>query len=156
MNILATQFTLSLKSLDIYVAGCKGDPIKGHCKNCHNEESWCFNQGSPYDNEFKEKIIKKIKSFDNIIKNIMIFGGEPLDQDEKDLCILLDFLNSFNKDIWIFTRFPIDEVPRIIKDKISYLKCGAYIEELKTEDNIQYGIKLATSNQHIYKKGVDF
>ena len=46
MNILATQYTLPYKSLDIYVAGCSGSP---HCINCHNKESWDFNQGEIYN-----------------------------------------------------------------------------------------------------------
>ena len=45
---------------------------------------------------------------------------------------------------------------RIEKELCDYIKTGSYIEELKCDDNIQYGIKLATSNQKINKKGIDY
>lgn len=151
MNILATQYTMALQSLDIYVAGCKG-----HCKNCHNPESWDFSQGSPYGKNLEITIEEKIKSFDNLIKNIMIFGGEPLDQPQEELIKLLVFLNQFNKDIWLFTRFEFENIPQEIKSKINYLKCGPYIDEQRTSDNKQYGINLSTLNQKIYKRGIDY
>ena len=49
MNILGTQFTLNRKSLEIYIAGCKGDSRYGYCHNCHNKETWSFNQGEIYN-----------------------------------------------------------------------------------------------------------
>ena len=137
MNILATQYTLSRKSLEIYVAGCKGDARYGHCRNCHNPETWCFNQGTDYNLELP-KIKKKVKDFDEMIKRIEIFGGEPNDQDWNELEDFLRELKELNKEL------------------CDYIKTGSYIEELKSDDNIQYGIKLATSNQKINKKGIDY
>ena len=156
MNILATQYTVSLKSLDIYVAGCKGDKTKGHCINCHNPESWDFSQGSSYDESLRTMLTNKISSFDNLINNIMIFGGEPLDQPIEELTNLLIFLKRFDKPVWIFTRFMLEEIPQEIKDNVDFLKCGPYVEELKVQSNLQYGINLATSNQKIYKRGIDY
>ena len=34
---------------------------------------------------------------------------------------------------------------------IDYIKCGTYQNKLSTKDNVQYGIKLATSNQMLYR-----
>lgn len=74
MNILATQYTLSRKSLEIYLAGCKGD--KGvHCTSCHNPETWNFNQGRKYGIKYASDIYSKVASFSNMIDNIEIFGG---------------------------------------------------------------------------------
>lgn len=153
MNILATQYTLQTKSFEIYVAGCNGNP---HCKGCHNPESWDFNNGEPMSNHFIYNCSKKIKEFNSLIDNIMIFGGEPLDQDYKELENLLMWCYTQNKKIWLFTRYSLNEVPQFVKDWCSYIKCGEYIQELTVYDNIQYGIKLATSNQKIYKKGLDY
>ena len=61
-----------------------------------------------------------------------------------------------NKPIWVFTRYDIDKVPKEIKSLCNYIKCGRYKPELKCKNNIHYGIELATSNQKIYKKGVDY
>ena len=153
MNILSTQYTLATKSFEIYVAGCKGQP---HCQNCQNPESWNFNQGYEYKSYFNKTIAQKLIDFDNMINNIMIFGGEPLDQPYAELHDLLMTLENYNKKIWLFTRFDIEDVPHLIKQGCDYIKCGRYIEELTTDDNMQHGIKLATSNQKIYAKGIDY
>lgn len=148
MKIAGTQFTLKTKSFEIYVSGCAGNP---HCKGCHNPETWDFSIGDEFDDKLKEQISNKITSFNNIIENIMIFGGEPLDQKKEDLVELLSFLSTFNKKIWLFTRYEKDEIDKDILQQLDYVKCGRYIPELTVENNIQYGIKLATSNQNIYK-----
>lgn len=153
MNILGTQYTLKHKAFEIYVAGCNGSP---HCEGCHNPESWDFNLGDPMNEVYLSTIETKIKSFDTMIDNIMIFGGEPLDQKILELINLLDWLRQFNKNIWIFTRYELDEVPLIIKERCDYLKCGRYEPQNRTNSNVQYGITLATTNQHIYKKGLDY
>lgn len=44
----------------------------------------------------------------------------------------------------------------ILSNSFDYIKCGRYEEELKTANHIEYGVVLASTNQHIYKKGVDY
>ena len=39
---------------------------------------------------------------------------------------------------------------------LDYIKYGSYKEELKCDNNIFYGVKLATSNQKMLKKGIDY
>jgi len=153
MNILATQYTLANKSLDIYVAGCTGSP---HCIGCHNKESWDFNQGEIYNEGYFKRLKLKIEKFDILIDNIMIFGGEPNDQKYGELLYFLTGLSTLNKKIWLFTRYNIEYCTQFELSLCDYIKCGAYIPELTTENNVMYGIKLATSNQHIYKKGLDY
>lgn len=153
MNILATSYTLKYKSLDIYVAGCSGIP---HCTNCQNPESWNFAFGEKYDFNYYTKLQSKINDFNYMIENIMVFGGEPLDQNHDELLHFLFDLKSFNKGIWLFTRYDINEIPNEIKHICNYIKTGRYIPNLKVEKNLQYGINLATSNQKIYKKGIDY
>ena len=151
MNIIGIQYTLQYKSLDIYLAGCSGN--KGvHCTSCHNPESWNFNQGKLYDNIYFQTIKNKVVDFNNLIDNIMIFGGEPNDQNQDELLHFLLDIKSLDKKIWLFTRYEIDNIPKFELTLCDYIKCGAYIPELKTENNVMYGIKLATSNQRIYKK----
>lgn len=87
----------------------------------------------------------------------MILGGEPLDQPYIALKYLIEFLKTTKKTLWLFTRYNIEDVlQNSIFRNFDYIKCGAYDKNLITDDNIQYGIKLATSNQKIYKKGVDY
>lgn len=153
MNVLATQYTLEYKSLDIYLAGCCGNP---HCEGCHNPESWDFNNGEIYDEEYFKTIKQKVNDFDFMIDNIMIFGGEPNDQKHDDLEKLLSDLKLLNKKIWLFTRYDLKDIPKFELDYCDYIKTGRYIPKLITDDNVAYGIKLATSNQQIYKRGVDY
>lgn len=148
MRIVALQYTLQHKSLDIYLSGCIGNP---HCEGCHNPELWSFDIGDIYDERYFMKIKNKVKDFDNLIDNIMIFGGEPLDQENNELRDLIFDLGILHKKIWIFTHYDIEVIPQFVKIGCDYIKTGRYIPELKCEDNIQYGIKLATSNQKIYK-----
>lgn len=149
MNILATQYSLATKSFEIYVAGCSGSP---HCFGCHNPESWDFNKGEIYNLQYWNKLNNKIIDFQNLINNIMIFGGEPLDQNHNDLFNLLyNLYNAVKIPIWLFTRYDIEDVPQFVKDTCLYIKCGKYDKDRITENNIQFGIKLASSNQKIYK-----
>lgn len=154
MNILATQYTLATRSLEIYVAGCSGNP---HCTGCHNPESWDFSLGERFTKEYwGSKIAPKVLEFGDLIDNIMIFGGEPLDQNIDSLWLLLYLASTSNKKVWVFTRYELKDIPSDILRWCDYIKCGKYIPSLITNDNVQYGIKLATSNQKIYKRGIDY
>lgn len=136
------------------MAGCKGQP---HCKGCHNPESWNFCQGEEWTEDYYLRVIKpKVIEFNSIINNIMIFGGEPLDQNHSELLTMLYDLKELNKTLWLFTRYELKYIPDEIIECFDYIKCGRYIEELSTNNNIQYGVKLASSNQNMYKKGVDY
>jgi len=145
MNIVSTQFNLNNKTLEIYLSGCYGD-----CYGCHNPELKDFDMGNYYQNELPD-IIKKIKEFDSLIDNIWILGGEPLDNNILELLDLLNIIYKTNKIIWLWTRYEIEEIPEDIIEYCNYIKTGEYVPELSVDDNIQYGIKLFTSNQRIYK-----
>ena len=150
MNILATQYSLANRAYEIYVAGCKGNP---HCKGCHNPESWDFTNGELCTEQFAYDICCKIYKFDDLVDKIFIFGGEPLDQDLDELYLLTSYLKyKLDKEIWVFTRYDSDEVLDKLDwrlNVIDYVKCGGYDCNKLTDDNIQYGIKLASSNQYI-------
>ena len=88
MNIVSTQYNLQNKALEIYLAGCYGD-----CYNCHNPELKNFNHGNYFKHEITN-IKNKIYDFSNLIDNIWILGGEPLDQDLEKLECLLSILKE--------------------------------------------------------------
>ena len=151
MNIISTEYILNTKSLEIFVSGCKSP----HCKGCCNPELWEFGSENNYLEKFEE-IKTKVKDYYILIDNIILVGGCPLDQDHKELVDLLEKLNTLNKKIFVFTKYELGDIPYTIRRLCDYIKCGRYTPSLKTEDNIQYGIKLATSNQIIYKKNKDY
>ena len=152
MNIFGTQYTLSQRAYEIYISGCSGNPK--HCEGCHSPHTWDFEAGSPFNEDFMRKVKADIRTYDSLIDSIMIFGGEPLDQPAKELEFLLIFCNTFKKQIWLFTHYePDDAFDRFpsLHDLCDFVKFGSYIPELKSDTNTQYGIRLATSNQHIIK-----
>ena len=147
MNILSTQYSINNKAFEIYLAGCSGIP---KCVGCHNPESWCFRQGNNYIDEM-DKIMDKIIQFSDMIDNIFILGGEPLDQDRNDLLGMLTTINTLNKSMWLFTRYELIDIDCDIKNQFDYIKTGRYDKSLECGDNIYFGVKLASSNQKIIK-----
>lgn len=152
MHVAQIDYSLETQSLDIYLSGCRGN----HCKGCHNESLWEFNK---LDNTLSSlsHIFRNIKQFGDLIQRVFVMGGEPLDQDFCELDLFLEDIKSFtDKEVWLFTRYDLNRVPDKIKQSVSHIKSGAYREDLLTDDNIQCGVKLASSNQKVYLKGKDF
>jgi len=152
MNILATEYSAQTNSFDIYVAGCCGP----HCAGCFNPESWNFQQGKPCTQACTDHLLKKIREFDILIDNVIIMGGEPLDQDQPALLSLLEQLKTTQKAVWVFTKYDFDKVPESVKHVCDYIKCGRYDPSQSAENNVQYGVKLASANQAIYRNGDDY
>jgi anaerobic ribonucleoside-triphosphate reductase activating protein len=141
MRIIATQYSSPNLSLDIYVAGCRGQ-----CPGCHNPETWDFDQGDPW---VAESVADKVRDFNGFIRRIMVMGGEPLDSPVDEVVSLLTDINKFGKEVWLFTRYELSEIDPRVLSLLHYVKCGRYDKELVTDDNLQFGFKLATANQYI-------
>lgn len=151
ININYIDYSPASRSLDLFVAGCNPP----YCKDCCNPELLCFDNGKNWAS-FKEIITEYIMDFNNLIDNIFLLGGSFNHQNEDELVFILDFLSTFNKDIWLFAREDLAKVKPIFKKYCKYIKCGEYIPDLYCTDNIQNGIRLATSNQVVYKRGIDY
>lgn len=151
MHIVATQYSMSTQSLDIYFSGCNPP----HCKGCHNSELHEFGVIDNYKNKLFG-IVKKVEEFDLIIKNIFILGGEPLDQESDHLFSFIKEMSKCNKDIWLFTKYSLTRVPKNIKGLCDYIKSGRFEIDNTSDDNVQYGIKIASKNQKVFKKGKDY
>lgn len=152
MNITDIDYGMSDNSYSIFLSGCSGNP---KCEGCFNPENWDFNVGRNWLT-YTDRIRKDLTDFKILIKKIIIVGGEPLDQDIFVLNQMLKFLQQFEIPIFLFTRYSLYEVPESVKEYCDFIKCGPYIPSFTCDDNIQYGIKLATLNQKIYKKGKDY
>jgi anaerobic ribonucleoside-triphosphate reductase activating protein len=150
MNIASTQYSLSTKSLEIYFSGCLD-----HCEGCHNSELWNFDIGENYLSQIP-KIKDKIIFFNKLIDKIFFLGGEPLDQNKTEFTDFVKQILEINKPLWLFTRHELQYIDKDILQYFDYIKCGKYIVEKTCDNNIQYDIKLATSNQNIYMKEKDY
>ena len=151
LQIAHIEYSINTKSLDIFTIGCNGS-----CNGCFNTELKDWNQKGISVFDTLNKVMELHNKYDNLIDKIIIVGGDPCDAYEKypfDIKNLLKGIKGItHKPIFLFTRFSIEYIQDDIKDLVDYIKTGKYIPELKCDDNIEYGIKLATKNQHIYKK----
>lgn len=152
MNISYIDYSPATKSLDIFFSGCN-PPF---CSGCYNSELTDFICGTDWRN-WVDKIEKYCHEYSGLIDNIFLLGGSPAHQDLNEMCEFLGtiFMLS-NQKIWLFAREELNEIPELFKGLCDYIKCGPYVPELTCNNNIQYGIKLATSNQKIYKRGIDY
>lgn len=142
MKIAATQFSLKYSALEIYLSGCNSP----HCSGCHNPALWDFGIGHAVS-----FVIPKIKRFSStpMVNWLWVLGGEPLDQDHKELAKFLTRIREVGKPIVLFTRYELDEVPDHILGKIDYVKTGRFVEG---RPSVEYhGITLASDNQKVTK-----
>jgi hypothetical protein len=119
---------------------------KRNCINCINQHL----KGLKTISRIYFDIIKEVK--ENKLNEGIIFGGLEWTYDPIGLrCLVHEAL--FNQlNVMIYTYMNEDE----FKDKFFdlyqlpiWIKFGCYEKELKTNDNVQFGIKLASSNQYI-------
>lgn len=147
MNIISTDYSPATNSFDVYVAGCNPP----HCPGCFNPETWDFQQGRLCDEVYIQEMIAKIQEFDLLIERVLIMGGEPLDQEPESLLCLLHAIRATGKSCWVFTKYPLQQVPDAVKHACDYLKCGRYDRAQLVGDYVSHGIRLASANQKIYQ-----
>lgn len=142
---------------------CEDAPFVGalisacDCKfNCPK----CFNQrikSLPVISKSTTDIIAEVKS-NNFNKGIIFAGLEWTLQIEECIALAREAkLQKLQTMLYTGNDFKGRIIGTIVVSQVfDYIKCGKYIDELKTTNHIEYGVVLASSNQHIYKKGVDY
>lgn len=118
------------------------------CKNCINEDIKQLK--SIYMNE--TEIINKVLS--NKFNKGVILSGLEWSLQPKEMIKLIYKAIENNLEVIVYTGLDIKKIlykiPEL-KTKNIYIKCGKYDERKKTNNNIQYGVRLDTTNQKIYK-----
>lgn len=123
----------------LWVAGCKH-----HCKGCHNQWTWNFNQGKDFT-FYRREIFEDLAEWldKDYIDGITFSGGDPLTQTDEALTELYDIIAWVKKrypekNIWLFTGYTkeqLDELDNKIINKIlndiDVLVDGPYVEELR-------------------------
>lgn len=139
--------------VSIFVSGCRH-----HCKNCFNQETWCFNYGGLYDEDAHIFLISSINK--DFIDGLTILGGEPLEPENLNgvLSIIKDINMKFpEKNIWLYSGFTFEELGERRKNevvldeilkRINHLVEGRFIESKK---DIRLKFR-GSSNQRIYKR----
>ena len=111
-----------------------------HCPGCQNPSSWDITKGTEYSVKSLAKTIKD-GTFNG---KITLTGGEPLMQKEA-LVELLKELKGL--DVIVYTGHKKEDVPNEVWKLTSYVKCGPFIERLKTTIKPYVG----SSNQELIK-----
>jgi anaerobic ribonucleoside-triphosphate reductase activating protein len=89
----------------IYVAGCDLQ-----CEDCHNPQSWAFNQGEVLSLLTLSRIKNDIKS-NPMLTGITISGGDPLHPDNASgTLLLLEELEELGKHVMLYTGHTADEL----------------------------------------------
>lgn len=151
----------------IWVAGCTN-----HCKGCHNQWTWDFNQGRIFK-ECKEDIYAELSNWldRDYVEGLTFSGGDPMTQDrealKEELEIMTWFRNKYpNKNIWLYTGLTFEQImqkkslfdikslkvqnaQRDILNNIDVLVDGPYIEELR---DIAHCPFRGSTNQRIIAK----
>lgn len=129
----------------LFVSGCTHE-----CKNCFNKEAWDFKYGKPWTKEIEDKLIEHLNKEE--IKGVNILGGEPLQQDETLLHLLLRISQEVNKPIWLWTGYDIVDVIHYGTKNQRYIlySCNVVIDGKFEEDKKNLNLKYrGSSNQRI-------
>lgn len=114
--------------LVLFMQGCSR-----HCTGCHNPSTWNKDKGFKID----EKAIVEMLVSNPLIDGITISGGEPFEQYNELLELILAVRCFTDKDIWVYTGYKYEELlenpyySEILK-YIDVLVDGPYIEEQRT------------------------
>lgn len=114
-----------------------------HCPGCHNKSAWDITKGTTYSVEELAEQIKK-GTFNG---KVTLTGGEPLMQKEA-LVELLKELKGL--DVIVYTGHQKEEIPNEVWKLTTYVKCGPFIQRLKTTVKPYVG----SSNQELIKSEV--
>lgn len=129
-------------SVTIWFAGCSFN-----CPGCHNLKLQSPLAGKQYTpNLIAMSVIDTLRKIDS--DRVVFLGGEPTEQDKKDLLKLMHILNKEKVRIWLYTGRDFDDIDPAIRDQCETIKCGRYVAELA-----QPGFP-ASSNQKVFRKNV--
>lgn len=114
-----------------------------HCNGCHSQYLWEYEGDNLIEN--MEQIINK---YDGYITCVCFMGG---DQNMNELIKALQICSGIGLKTCVYSGS--SDISKF-KDALPYLdwlKLGKYEEGLKANNHIEHGVRLATSNQHMYR-----
>lgn len=120
-----------------------------NCKGCFNQELIIMKSK---ENSARE-IVDIVKS--NKLNQGIILGGLEWTEQPENMLSLITWAIRENLKVIIYTSLTEEQFKRIpnVENRLFhggfYVKYGAYDVTNVTNDNVHYGVKLASSNQHI-------
>lgn len=125
-------------TLAFNISGCPH-----RCKGCHSQYLWRYEGDNLLEN--MEDIVKQ---YDNYITCVCFMGG---DQNMYELGLALNQCKKMGYKTCVYSGLDYIQYFESLIPLLDWIKIGRYDESLKCDNHIEYGVKLATSNQHLYK-----
>lgn len=126
----------------IYFAGCTM-----RCKGCYNQQLWNAKVSKNCEYMTPREIVGKIpRHYD--YKDIVLLGGDPIDQSWRHLVELCNLLHSMGYRIWLYTGREFDD--ERVQNLLPYLyfaKTGKFDETKFVPDRIP-----SSTNQRVFMK----
>jgi len=117
----------------IWFSGCTAK-----CPGCHNQVLWDESVGKYHTVRDILDMIIDAKMSDNHhltltrkYNDVVLLGGEPMEQDEAEIIDLVGILSYLGIRIWLYTGWEITDITKSIKTHCYFIKTGRYMEELK-------------------------
>ena len=138
--------------ITLWVAGCKH-----HCKGCHNQWTWNYNQGIIFE-ENKETIYNQLYEWlrRDYVDGITFSGGDPLCQDadglESEMEIVKWVRNNYpTKNIWLYCGDYYNDLPENSLERMLCGMCDVIVEGPYEEDkrDIAHTPFRGSTNQNI-------
>lgn len=132
--------------VSVWFSGCSH-----HCNLCFNHELWDFNSGKEFTEEAKNELFTYLS--DEHIRGLSILGGEPLQQGEELLDLLVEVREKFpTKDIWLWTGYYIDGRETLVDEQKKILSLCDYVVDGRFDiKQKKLGLKFrGSANQTIY------
>ena len=125
-----------------------GTTCKLKCKNCHNQHL----KDLPVKTKSAKEIITEIKS--NTFNHGIIFGGLEWTFQMKEAIFLACLAQESELKTILYTG-KNDLLPEDMQC-FDFVKIGEYMEERYSPRKTKYGVILASDNQKILERGVDY
>lgn len=130
-------------SFTIWFSGCTH-----RCEECQNENLWDPDSGDEYSMSELYDLISACR-VQYGIRDVVLLGGEPLQQDRDDMVNLCETLHEVGINVWLYTGYDFDYIEEEFGEIMPYLhtiKCGKYDKNLVT------GSFPASSNQKLFRR----
>lgn len=142
--------------ITLWVAGCTH-----HCKGCHNQWTWNYNQGKIFKDN-KEEIYSKLSDWlkRDYVAGLTFSGGDPIRQDTDALKSEIEIINWVRenypeKNIWIYCGDEYECLPNNSLEKTVLELCdviieGEYVKELR--DIVHCPFRGSKNQRILYKQ----
>ena len=114
-----------------------------HCEGCHSQYLWEYEGDNLLNN--MENIIKQ---YNNYITCVCFMGG---DQNMYELRLALKYCKRMGYKTCVYSGLNDVRYFKSLFYLLDWIKIGKYDKSKKCDNHIEYGVKLATTNQHLYK-----